>query len=50
MSRGDSATALGKVRGLGSAQEGGHHWLDERFNSVALVLLSLWLIFSLIEY
>lgn len=48
MSQGDSATALGKVRGLGSAQEGGHHWLDERFNSVALVLLSLWLIFSLI--
>jgi len=39
---------LGKVRGLGSAGEGGHHWLEERFTSVVLVLLSLWLIFSVI--
>ena len=48
MSQGESATPLGKVRGLGSAHHGGHHWLEERFTSVALVLLSLWLIFSLI--
>ena len=27
MSLGDSATPLGKVRGLGSAREGGEHWL-----------------------
>ena len=48
MSLGESATPLGKVRGLGSAHDGGRHWLEERFTSVALVLLSLWLIFSLI--
>ena len=48
MSMGTSATPLGKVRGLGSAGHGGGHWLEERFTSVALVLLSLWLIFSLI--
>ena len=48
MSQGESATPLGKVRGLGSAREGGHHWLEERFTSVALMLLSLWLIFSLL--
>ena len=48
MSLGQSATALGKVRGLGSAGHGGGHWIEERFTSVALVLLSLWLIFSLI--
>ena len=48
MSQGESATPLGKVRGLGSAHHGGHHWLEERFTSVALVLLSLWLIFSLL--
>ena len=48
MSQGDSATPLGKVRGLGSAREGGKHWLEERFTSVALVLLSLWLLFSLV--
>ena len=48
MSLGESATPLGKVEGLGSSGHGGHHWLEERFTSVALVLLSLWLIFSLI--
>ena len=48
MSLGESATSLGKVEGLGSSKHGGHHWLEERFTSVALVLLSLWLIFSLI--
>lgn len=48
MSVGKSATPLGKVRGLGSAQHGGHHWLEERAISVALLLLSLWLIFSLV--
>lgn len=48
MSGGDSATPLGKVRGLGASGQGGHHWLEERFTSVALVVLALWLIFSLI--
>ena len=48
MSRGDSVTPLGKVRGLGPAGHGGGHWLEERFSSVALVLLSLWLLFSLL--
>jgi len=48
MSRSDSATPLGKVRGLGSAGHGGHHWLEERFTSVSLVFLSLWLLFSLL--
>ena len=48
MSQGESATPLGKVRGLGSAHEGGNHWLEERFLSLALVILSLWLIFSLV--
>ena len=48
MSIGQSATPLGKVRGLGAAGHCGGHWIEERFTSVALVLLSLWLIFSLI--
>ena len=48
MSTGTSATPLGKVRGLGSAAHGGAHWLEERFAAVALIPLSLWLIFSLI--
>ena len=41
MSADESATPLGKVRGLGTSGEGGHHCLEERFSSVALVLLSL---------
>jgi len=48
MSVGTSATPLGKVRGLGPAGHGGAHWLEERFAAVALIPLSLWLIFSLI--
>ncbi len=47
MSVAKSATPLGKVRGLGPAGGMGGHWLEERFTSVALLLLSLWLIFSL---
>jgi succinate dehydrogenase / fumarate reductase membrane anchor subunit len=47
MSTGKSATPLGKVRGLGPGGNVGGHWIEERFLSVVLVLLSLWLIFSL---
>ncbi|HET9812705.1 MAG TPA: succinate dehydrogenase, hydrophobic membrane anchor protein [Sphingomicrobium sp.] len=48
MSLGDSATPLGKARGLGSAREGGEHWLSERITSIALLLLGTWLIASLL--
>ena len=48
MSLGKSASPLGKVRGLGSAEEGGEHWLRERITSIALVILGAWLITSLL--
>ena len=48
MSRGDSATPLGRVRGLGSAHHGGGHWLTERVTSIALLLLGSWLLASLL--
>lgn len=48
MSLGDSATPLGKVRGLGSAREGGEHWLTERVTSLALLLLGTWFVASLL--
>lgn len=48
MSRGNSASPLGKVRGLGSARAGGEHWLSERVTSIALLLLGVWLIASFI--
>jgi succinate dehydrogenase / fumarate reductase membrane anchor subunit len=48
MSIGQSATPLGKARGLGSAREGGEHWITERVTSIALLLLGLWLVASLL--
>ena len=48
MSVGTSATPLGKVRGLGSAREGGEHWISERVTSAALLLLGAWLAASLL--
>jgi succinate dehydrogenase / fumarate reductase membrane anchor subunit len=48
MSLGESATPLGKVRGLGSAGHGGEHWLTERVTSIALLLLGTWLVASLL--
>ena len=48
MSVGDSSTELAKVRGLGSAREGGEHWIGERVSSIALLLLGVWLIASLL--
>ena len=48
MSVGESATPLGKVRALGSAREGGEHWVGERVLSAALLLLGAWLIASLL--
>lgn len=48
MSIGDSSTPIGKARGLGSAREGGEHWLTERVTSIALILLGIWFIASLL--
>ena len=48
MSIGKSATPLGKARGLGSAREGGEHWLTERVTSIALLLLGCWFLASLL--
>jgi succinate dehydrogenase / fumarate reductase membrane anchor subunit len=40
---------LGRVRGMGSAKGGTHHWWMARVTSVALLPLTLWLVFSLIN-
>ena len=48
MSIGDSSTPIGKAQGLGSAREGGEHWLIERVTSIALLLLGSWFIASLL--
>ena len=40
---------IARVRGLGSAKEGLHHWWVQRLTAVALVPLSLWFIYSLVS-
>ncbi len=40
-------TALGRVRGLGSARAGATHWWHERLTSVSTLLLLIWFFVSL---
>ena len=43
---GSKGTAIGKVRGLGAAGEGAHHWLLQRFTAVGNLVLVLFLLIS----
>lgn len=38
---------LGRVRGMGSARGGTHHWWMQRVTSIALLPLTIWLVFGL---
>ncbi len=40
---------IAKVRGLGSAKQGTHHWWYQRLTAVALVPLTLWVMSSIIN-
>ena len=40
---------LGRVRGLGSAKEGTSHWWAQRLTAVALLPLSCWFVWSVIN-
>ena len=42
-----NGTSIGRVRGLGSAHEGAHHWLGQRFTAIGNLALMLFLAFSL---
>ena len=42
-----NGTEIGRVRGLGSAHHGAHHWLLQRFTAVGNLVLVLFLIVSL---
>jgi succinate dehydrogenase / fumarate reductase membrane anchor subunit len=42
-------TPLKRVRGLGSARSGAHHWWLERLTSVATLVLLVWLAVSLVR-
>lgn len=41
---------LARVRGMGSAKEGVHHWWMQRLTAVALVPLTLWLVISIVAH
>lgn len=40
---------LGRVRGLGSAKEGTHHWWVMKVSSFALIPLTLWFVYSVLH-
>jgi succinate dehydrogenase / fumarate reductase membrane anchor subunit len=42
-------TPLAKVRGLGSAKDGTHHWWAQRLTAIALVPLTFWFIYTLVS-
>lgn len=44
-----NGTSIGRVRGLGSAHEGVHHWWQQRLTAGSNLLLMLWLIVSLVR-
>lgn len=43
-----NGTSIGRVRGLGSAHSGSHHWLLQRFTAVGNLILMTWLLGSFI--
>lgn len=42
----DKGTEIGRVRGYGSAHQGAHHWLLQRFTAVGNLVLVLFLVIS----
>ncbi|GIX20274.1 MAG: succinate dehydrogenase, hydrophobic membrane anchor protein [Erythrobacter sp.] len=42
-----NGTSIGKVRGLGAAHHGAHHWLVQRFTAAGNVVLMSWFVISL---
>jgi len=40
---------LAKVRGLGSAKDGTHHFWNQRLSAIALVPLCLWIMVSIVR-
>lgn len=45
---GSKGTAIGQVRGLGSAHEGVHHWVQQRLTSIGNLVLVSFLLISFI--
>ena len=43
-----NGTSIGRVRALGSAHGGAHHWLVQRFTAIGNLVLGVWLLASLL--
>jgi succinate dehydrogenase / fumarate reductase, membrane anchor subunit len=43
-----NGTSIGRVRGLGSAHHGAHHWLLQRTSAISNVVLMAWLLASFV--
>jgi succinate dehydrogenase / fumarate reductase membrane anchor subunit len=43
-----NGTSVGRVRGLGSAHSGAHHWLVQRFTAIGNLVLTSWFAVSLL--
>ena len=43
-----NGTGIGRVRGLGSAKHGSKHWIDQRLTAIGNLLLTSWLVFSVL--
>lgn len=44
-----TGTELGRVRGLGSARQGAHHWISHRLSALSNILLTVWLLTALLR-
>ncbi len=43
-----NGTSIGRVRGLGSAHHGAHHWLVQRTTAIGNLVLMTWLLASFV--
>jgi succinate dehydrogenase membrane anchor subunit len=43
-----NGTAIGRVRGLGAAHSGAHHWLLQHYLGIGSLLLTVWLVASVL--
>jgi len=44
-----TGTGIGRVRGLGSAKSGAHHWWHQRVTAAGNIILVLWFVTSLLR-
>lgn len=44
-----TGTEIGRVRGLGSAKQGAHHWWHQRLSAGSNLALMLWFVLSLLR-